>query len=97
MAQPAGGGVVSCVVQRGAAESGERDDIYVAARVALHKMLQLLRLVDAIPKSVYVKSLRRQLRDEFRAREGQDGRWGRGQVASHAQIEIPVVEYVYER
>jgi 4-coumarate--CoA ligase len=38
---------------------------YVAERVASYKKLRLLRFVDAIPKSVSGKILRRQLRDDF--------------------------------
>ncbi|PAN37474.1 hypothetical protein PAHAL_7G095300 [Panicum hallii] len=57
---------VSCVVRRrGAAESEADMMAYVAARVASYKKLRLLRFVDAIPKSVSGKILRRQLRDEF--------------------------------
>ncbi|XP_062185746.1 4-coumarate--CoA ligase-like 9 [Phragmites australis] len=57
---------VSCVVRRrGAAESEADIMAYVAARVASYKKLRLLRFVDAIPKSVSGKILRRQLRDEL--------------------------------
>jgi len=56
----------SCVVRRrGAAESEADMMAYVAARVASYKKLRVLRFVDAIPKSVSGKILRRQLRDEF--------------------------------
>ncbi|RLM75163.1 hypothetical protein C2845_PM15G03760 [Panicum miliaceum] len=57
---------VSCVVRRRGASESEADMMaYVAARVASYKKLRLLRFVDAIPKSVSGKILRRQLRDEF--------------------------------
>ncbi|KAL6634700.1 hypothetical protein ACP70R_027371 [Stipagrostis hirtigluma subsp. patula] len=57
---------VACVVRRrGVAESEADVMAYVAARVASYKKLRLLRFVDAIPKSVSGKILRRQLRDEF--------------------------------
>uniref|UniRef100_A0ACD5UXW9 Uncharacterized protein n=1 Tax=Avena sativa TaxID=4498 RepID=A0ACD5UXW9_AVESA len=57
---------VSCVVRRRGAEESEADIMeYVASRVASYKRLRTLHLVDAIPKSVSGKILRRQLRDEF--------------------------------
>ncbi|CAL5028302.1 unnamed protein product [Urochloa decumbens] len=57
---------VGCVVRRrGAAESEADVMAYVAARVASYKKIRVLRFVDAIPKSVSGKILRRQLRDEF--------------------------------
>ena len=57
---------MSCVVRRrGAAESEADMMAYVATRVASYKKLRVLRFVDAIPKSVSGKILRRQLRDEF--------------------------------
>nr|CAB3486667.1 unnamed protein product [Digitaria exilis] len=56
----------SCVVRRRGAPESEADMMaYVAARVASYKKIRLLRFVDAIPKSVSGKILRRQLRDEF--------------------------------
>lgn len=56
----------SCVVRRRGAPESEADMMaYVAGRVASYKKLRLLRFVDAIPKSVSGKILRRQLRDEF--------------------------------
>ncbi|KAM0824626.1 hypothetical protein ACQ4PT_070075 [Festuca glaucescens] len=56
----------SCVVRRRGAEESEADIMaYVASRVASYKRLRTLHLVDAIPKSVSGKILRRQLRDEF--------------------------------
>lgn len=57
---------VSCVVRRHGASESEADIMaYVAGRVASYKKLRLLQFVDAIPKSVSGKILRRQLRDEF--------------------------------
>ncbi|CAL5033086.1 unnamed protein product [Urochloa decumbens] len=57
---------VGCMVRRrGAAESEADVMAYVAARVASYKKIRVLRFVDAIPKSVSGKILRRQLRDEF--------------------------------
>ncbi|KAF7001401.1 hypothetical protein CFC21_017079 [Triticum aestivum] len=57
---------VSCVVRRSGAAESEADIMaYVASRVASYKKLRMLHLVDAIPKSVSGKILRRQLRDEF--------------------------------
>ncbi|CAN6234571.1 unnamed protein product [Urochloa humidicola] len=64
---------VGCVVRRRRAAESEADVMaYVAARVASYKKLRVLRFVDAIPKSVSGKILRRQLRDEFvqRAKAG---------------------------
>jgi 4-coumarate--CoA ligase len=56
----------SCVVRRRGAEESEADLMaYVASRVASYKRLRTLHLVDAIPKSVSGKILRRQLRDHF--------------------------------
>ena len=56
----------SCVVRRRGAPESEADMMaYVAERVASYKKLRLLRFVDAIPKSVSGKILRRQLRDDF--------------------------------
>ncbi|KAL6851472.1 hypothetical protein ACP4OV_020405 [Aristida adscensionis] len=56
----------ACVVRRRGAGESEADVMaYVAARVASYKKLRLLRFVDAIPKSVSGKILRRELRDEF--------------------------------
>uniref|UniRef100_J3LWQ0 4-coumarate--CoA ligase n=2 Tax=Oryza brachyantha TaxID=4533 RepID=J3LWQ0_ORYBR len=57
---------VACVVRRRGAGEGEAEMMaYVAARVASYKRVRTLHLVDAIPKSVSGKILRRQLRDEF--------------------------------
>ncbi|TVU13508.1 hypothetical protein EJB05_40568, partial [Eragrostis curvula] len=57
---------VSCVVRRRGADETEADVMaYVAERVASYKKLRLLRFVDAIPKSVSGKIMRRQLRDDF--------------------------------
>uniref|UniRef100_A0A0E0KNY5 4-coumarate--CoA ligase n=1 Tax=Oryza punctata TaxID=4537 RepID=A0A0E0KNY5_ORYPU len=57
---------VACVVRRrGAAEGAEEMMAYVAERVASYKRVRVLHIVDAIPKSVSGKILRRQLRDEF--------------------------------
>ena len=53
------------VRRRGAAESEADMMAYVAARVASYKKLRMLHLVDAIPKSVSGKILRRQLRDDY--------------------------------
>ena len=53
------------VRRRGAPESEADMMAYVAERVASYKKLRLLRFVDAIPKSVSGKILRRQLRDDF--------------------------------
>jgi 4-coumarate--CoA ligase len=52
---------------RGAAENEADMMAYVAGpgRVASCKKLRRLRFVDAIPKSVSGKILRRQLRDDF--------------------------------
>ncbi|CAD6233701.1 unnamed protein product [Miscanthus lutarioriparius] len=56
----------SCVVRRRGAPESEADMMaYVAGRVASYKKLRMLRFVDAIPKSVSGKILRRQLRDDF--------------------------------
>ncbi|KAB8095221.1 hypothetical protein EE612_023058 [Oryza sativa] len=57
---------VACVVRRHGAEEGEEEIVaYVAERVASYKRVRVLHIVDAIPKSVSGKILRRQLRDEF--------------------------------
>ncbi|KAL5214734.1 hypothetical protein ABZP36_003886 [Zizania latifolia] len=57
---------VACVVRRRGVEEGEEEMMaYVAARVSSYKRIRMLHLVDAIPKSVSGKILRRQLRDEF--------------------------------
>jgi 4-coumarate--CoA ligase len=52
-------------VVRGAPENEADMMAYVAGRVASYKKLRMLRFVDAIPKSVSGKILRRQLRDDF--------------------------------
>ncbi|KAG8066228.1 hypothetical protein GUJ93_ZPchr0004g39523 [Zizania palustris] len=57
---------VACVVRRRGAEEGQEEMLaYVAARVSSYKRIRMLHLVDAIPKSVSGKILRRQLRDDF--------------------------------
>uniref|UniRef100_A0A0D9W3F4 4-coumarate--CoA ligase n=1 Tax=Leersia perrieri TaxID=77586 RepID=A0A0D9W3F4_9ORYZ len=56
----------AAVFGRGGAEEGEEELMaYVAERVASYKRVRVLNIVDAIPKSVSGKILRRQLRDEF--------------------------------